>query len=232
MTAMSLIVQPHAAYLLTDTAYYLADGTVVGFAPKVTELIFGPVVTGPPARAAFALTGIITPDHVKAKIAKREIGDIRDFIDALPAIVRDLSAAIPSANRAPGVSDEDSILLALALWDDASATPYGFLIGNETCPPVAAGQMEPFRVVRMNNYVLQQGCFNWVGVDWSNPEQFDAIRDGGDLLDAQRADPFGDDVTQFCGVGGQGILTEIGPGGVRYHLLRTWPDRVGERIAA
>ena len=232
MTAMNLIVQPHAAYLITDTAYYLADGTVVEFAPKVTELNFGPLVAGPPARAAFALTGIVSPDHVKAELATVAAADMRDVLDVLPDIMRRLSSALPSAQRAPGVGSECDVLLALAMWDEATGKPYGFLIGNEASNPVLKGQMPPFQLTRMKHYVIGRATHGFPdGHDFSDPSRFDPISEGGALLDDQRADPFGDDATQFTGVGGQGVLTQIGAAGIRYHLLRSWPDRVGERIS-
>lgn len=232
MTALSLIVQPHAAYLLTDTASYLADGTVVAFAPKVTELHFGGIQVGSPsASAAFAVTGIISAENVKAVLATLPIADVNDLLAFLPAVVQGISVAIPNMPRAPGVSDEQGMLLALALWDAGAGRPYGFLIGNEASHLVEEGHMKPFELVRMSEYVMRQGGFP-IGTAFADPAVFDPIRDGGALLDAQRDDPFGDDETQFCGVGGQGVLTEIGAAGIRYHLLRSWPDKVGERIAA
>lgn len=231
MTALSMIVQPHAAYLLTDTAFYQADGTVVSFGPKVTEVQIGTSLFGPPAKAAFALQGVVLPDTVKAVIAHFSLRDVADLIAALPVIVEGCSIAAREKTYDPAVGADRSMLLALALWDDSAQRPYGVLIGNETCMPVREGHMKPFTVVRMRNYVQQRATK--VGeVDYSDPAVFNPHRDGGALLDDQRADPFGDDETRFTGIGGQGILTEISGAGVRYHLLRNWPDKVGERLPA
>lgn len=231
MTAMSLIVQPQAAYLLTDTAHYLADGTAVAFKPKVAEFTLGPIAGAPPAKAAFALTGVVSVEHVQTVCADCGWASIGDVLAGLPDLIRHLTKLLKTALYAPGVGDERSILLALALWDDATGRPDGYLIGNPSCAPVREGHMRPYQLVRMRNYVLARANPSFAGLDYSDPARFSPRRDGGTLLDDQRADPFGDDVTQFTGVGGQGVLTEVGPQGVRYHLLRDWPDRVGEKIA-
>ncbi|RSU58926.1 hypothetical protein BRX36_19875 [Sphingomonas sp. S-NIH.Pt1_0416] len=231
MTAMSMIVQPHAAYFITDTAFYLGDGTVVSFGPKVHELNFGPLVGGAPATAAFAMTGIITPQHVTDTLQRLGVTDLKGVWDALPSVIRQFSAALPNAHRAPGVGDDNTILLALAFWDHGTSRPYGYLIGNEHCEPVLKGQMEPFQPIAMKAYVMRRLTGGFDGFDYDDPAQFDPIRDAGALLDDQRDDPFQDTGERFTGVGGQGVLTEISAAGVRYHLLRTWPDKVGERIA-
>lgn len=231
MTAMSLIVQPQAAYLLTDTAHYLADGTVVAFKPKVAELTLGPIAGGAPATAAFALTGVISVAHVQAACAGCGWASIGDVLAGLPDLVRHLTQQLATASYAPGVGDDRSMLLALALWDASANRADGFLIGNPSCAPVREGHMRAYELVRMRNYVLARANPSFAGLDYSDPALFDPLVDGGTLLDDQRADPFGDDVTQFAGVGGQGVLTEVGPAGVRYRVLRTWSDRTGDRLA-
>lgn len=229
MTAMSMIVQPHGAYFVTDTAYYLADGTVTKFGPKVTEVNFGPIV-GPPAYAAFAMTGVMLPEHLMSMLGKCGVTDLRGVWEALPAIVRGFSEALPTAHRAPGMSDDSDVLLAFAFWDHASNRPYGYLIGNELCSPVRDGLMEPFQAVAMKSYVMRRLTKVDADFPYHEPAAFDPPRDAGALLDDQRDLPFEADGGAFTGVGGQGMLTHIGPAGVRYHILRTWPDEVGTPI--
>lgn len=230
MTAMSLFVQPHAAYLLTDTAFYRDDGTVLHFGPKVTEIHFGDPVFGPPSRMAIASTGIIGPDHIQAVLKESGCKDMVDVLDALPVIVRGLDAALPNMRRAPGVTDA-SILISVAMCDDGGR-PFGYIIGNERSRAVEGGHIPPFELVGTRQYVMAHAGKTEPGFEYFDPTKFNASVDAAQLLDNQRADPFGTDECRFTGVGGQGILTEVSPRGVRYHLLRTWDDRLGQRIAA
>jgi hypothetical protein len=172
--------------------------------------------------------GVIEPVAVKAVFDHLQLPNIAAVLQALPEIMRGLAVTAKQKDAKFGCGD--SVLMTLAIWDDATRRAYGFVIGNETCSPVVKGHLEPFKLVKMLHYVQQLGNFEFEGVDHSDPAQFDPVVDGGRLLDAQRLDPFGEDGMEFCGIAGQGILTTISAAGIGYKVLRTWEDKVGERI--
>jgi hypothetical protein len=62
-------------------------------------------------------------------------------------------------------------------------------------------------------------------VTFSDPE-----RDGLALLEAQRRLPYSPD-EPACFVGGFAELTTVSAAGITQKRLRTWPDRIGEKIS-
>lgn len=57
--------------------------------------------------------------------------------------------------------------------------------------------------------------------DFCDPACWNPARDGADLMEAQRADPFDFGI----GVGGQAILTCVDKSGISHQVIKAWPDR-------
>jgi hypothetical protein len=231
MTAQNLIVQPQASYLITDTAHYLADGTVVMFGPKTSELHFGDPVFGPPASAVYSLTGCLGTEHINPLLQHASLRDMNDVVAVLPEVMRLATKMAREAKRFDGVHTGNAIAMAIAGYDRILDRSYGLFITNECTLQVEKGYCDPYKVVSMSVLKQGQGNFLFEGVNLADPAQFDPVKQGGELLDSQRLDPWDDDDgKKFVGVGGQGIVTEVTPHRINYHIVRNWPDRVGKKI--
>lgn len=230
MTAMNVFTQPQAAYFLTDTAVYTGDGIVTQFAPKVMEMFFRDDLTTGVAHAAFSMTGCLLPAQMAECLRTLGAETLGDMLRELPALFSYVCSHLATAPRSNNVN-ENCIAMAIAAYLPDRG-PMAWVIANED-HPFPADCYEPFTLQPIREYIMRTNQAGFVeNLMPGDPASFDPIADGGKLLAAQRLDPFGTDDDPYFAIGGSGVLTEIGPGGIRYHLLRAWPDRVGERIAA
>ena len=227
MTAANLIVQPHAAYLITDTAAYLPDGTVTHFQAKAIELPFALMQP-----AAMCLTGNLFPQEIMPIVAKYG-NSASELVTNLPRI---LEAGERILDRRGLPRDQQSIYMAVAAYDVASQRTYGAVIGNGDYIFAAGYTPRSIQYVRFHvsaDHVqmverLKLPQDPALGIDYANPQQFNVERDAAVLLEQQRSE-----VEEGRSIiGGQGIVTRVDSNGPKSFAVCEWPDRVGERIAA
>lgn len=231
MTALNVWRQQDAAYLLTDTAWYdEEDGArVLAFGPKVIDLQIAPVAL------AFCGSGV-SNDLILEYLERNDPGlDADRAIALLPDLLRFLIAraddAYPGANHRIGAG--------AAIFSYARNQPEAWRcdstdewLGRGYTPflPVRVAEAFNSRSLGGENY----GLHKLLGrdVDPTDPHQFDARRDGLAVIEAQRQIPVqsGRLTEPACIVGGAAILAEVSAAGIKYDVLTTWPDQIGEVI--
>jgi hypothetical protein len=224
MTACNLIVQPQAAYLLTDTACYTADGIVTHFQPKVIELTHAIVEP-----AAIAFTGNAFPQEMTAALERLGPASASALLPALPDLIAD-AERIVRGRMPPG--QRPSITLLIASFNRATIRPAGHIISNDPSMFLPGSGYVPMTVRAMDwkAHVDHAAAFGGQR-RLSDPRQFDAVGDGARLLEQQRREP--NDGDNFPIIGGQGLLTKVDIYGVQTRTICEWQnDTVGARIAA
>jgi hypothetical protein len=226
---MSLIIAhlgQQAAHLVTDTAVLATTGEIAGFASKV--------YTVPHANMAIAVRGHIFALPIAAVHLQRA-GSTFDEIQAsaervLRPVFSQLNPDLINAVENAGASHDVEITVA------------GI---SETRGPIA------YQICSVPNHGVGWGIEEIEGHDemfgpFDTPEivaeferraaetpagRFGQLEWLTDLARQLQAPVFGrgDAVVQ---VGGKAVLTKISNGGIETRILRIWPDRIGERIAA
>jgi len=222
MTAAHLIIGECAAYLLTDSATYRPDGTVIDLRPKVitsTELRLAVCGNGETWEAK--------PSLIKRWLSEQPSADAA--IEALPSLVAILRADFEALYARHGLPcplhDSDAwpprmFNLFVAIWSEGRQQPEGYAISSRGS--AFYGYLEK---------VLSGGVCR-VKAHIQPPAElvFDpnhAERDGLALLEVQRryAMPDGTYI-----VGGTAQLTTVNEAGVLTTVLRQWSDGIGQRI--
>jgi hypothetical protein len=213
MTAANLVVRERAAYLLTDSATYRPDGTIIDLKPKV--------IASPELRVAIATAGVVwgTMDAVIRRwLGMRRSSD--EAASAIPMLIAMLRADRDADYRRRGVSMDEKawppqgvFRLVAATWSAERRRPEGYTACSRGWLP--QGPTERFI------QPPEDGGLDVYGAD------FDPERDGLALLEAQRGF-----VDAYAGhiVGGTAYLTTVSECGVTTTVLREWPDEIGRRI--
>ena len=218
MTAVSLIVQPAEAHLVTDGAFYQEDGTLLSIASKVLPL--------PSLRMAIAVSGSVLPERVAEALGRPTTQE--GAIEALPAIVQKLRQENESAQPLwTGKPDDlNGLQVAVAAWSSRHGRAIGYIVASNGL--WAGPSYRPFTLAPVDHFVAPP--VDDLPYDPRRPEAFRPRRHGRSILAAQRM--YAEPSTGAHFVGGFGELTTVDRNGVRQERLVTWPDRVGERIAA
>jgi hypothetical protein len=207
MTAVSLFVQDHAAHLVTDAAYYDADGQMVATRSKVA--------INAAARMAIGCSGCVQ-DHQIATALGLCDGQA-DVLSRLPDVVR----AIRADNTAQSANlPTIELMLFVALWSTERDRAEGYVIASDRA--YLGDGYTPGTLVD----VLQLTSPPMPTIDLAS---FDADRDAAGLLEAQRRYAWPNDPN--CYVGGYGELTTVTWGGVERRRVVEWADVIGEPIA-
>lgn len=217
MTAVSMFVQRAAAHLVTDAAFYSPDGVMHSACSKVATI--GRL------RLAVAVSGAAMPWQVIAYLARCETQE--EVLQTLPGSAGGLRIELaqnnPTWEAVPGRSSLNEFQLFLALWRDTADRPEGYVLSTEQA--WIGGDYEPYTL----REVEQLAAPPPVGVPpFADLEQFKPDSDGGRILDAQRA--YRNEGS--CYVGGFGEVTTVSRTGIVTRRVRSWPDRLGEPIAA
>jgi hypothetical protein len=216
---MNLVVQERsrAAFLLTDTATYdNSDGKVSGFYPKVIGFRAGKRFHG-----AIATSGRFLVSYLRPHLCDVRASTPAEFLAALPSVMRATERDLVR-DRAQG-----SWAATVALFDRRSGRASGYGIAN--MPALFAPSCGPYSTHRISRY-LTDAVEGFRVPDVCDPRRWDPKRDGEALIEAQRADLFRFGEVRCPAIGGQAILTRVDAGGVSHHVLKRWPDRVGEHI--
>lgn len=226
MTALNLIAQPDAAYMIADASGTDSQGRLTGIEAKGVEF----------PRMCIAWSGIL-PNNILADAEAFLRGRVEPVAsrgtDAIMAALSEACRDVHQLNRRSltGARCEADFAFGyyVALWDDG---PQLWAVSSEE----ADFGREPYSPVRVGYWIGVDGAgvdpASLLGrsVDFSDPASFDVELDGRALLEAQRKISRGIGSGEYCRVGGFGDLVRVGPGRVTRRRLVTWPDRVGRRI--
>lgn len=224
MSMANLIVQPDAAYLMTDSGLFTHNGTILALGPKVLAVrsqSLAIATTG--SLQAFVLASLIRsiPDW-------EETCDQEAFVRALPGVVRAFYAG-------EGLDpDQLPSEVFIALYSRRHGRPMGlsFITGFPTpLPEGEAWKLTPC-LQALNPGVDLRAVFGR-DVRLRDPS-FVPWRDALPLVEAQRAVRAGwgfipDGVSA---VAGEITLTIVSAAGIECTSLHTYADVEGERVAA
>lgn len=221
MSLANLIVQRHAAYLLTDSGYFDAGSTRINrLGPKVLARRKGDM--------AFANVGLAVLPRIGKDMEDRFEAD--DFtLDTMTGLVREAYASI---ERNP---DTDVSIMFCAGFSRERGQAFGY--------SMLAGGITPEGAKRVpwtwypTPHMLLPAVSNaelWgadVAVDLTDPAIFDPFTDSMSLVEPQRRKHTGwgaDSSVSGCAIAGEIHLTKVSAAGVEIFDLHTYPDRVGE----
>ena len=222
MTAFNIVAQPHAAYLINDTAHYDDDCVIRAFAPKTVELthaLFEP--------AAISVCGAISSAEIATIISDMGISSGSQAIRDLGKIHARAMDVVRAKGRDPVA---DGVWLALATFDMRTGRPAGHVIaGDAGFGGLNAPPYTPCTVVGgpLGHYV---SC-DWQAefgthYSFSDQRQFDPMQDAHRVLQVQRERKD----ERFSIVGGQGVVTRVSAAGVETFVVCQWADKIGERV--
>ena len=218
---MNLIIQrgTRSAFLLTDTAAIgVRTGRIVHFTNKVIPIY----VDGTPV-AAVASSGRLESHCLAGQLQKRTFSSLQMFLDQMPEIFRSTERAI--VERDVG----GPMAAVVAAFDRSRMLPIGFAISNcsEPFPP----EFRPYKLNSLSMHITEFDPDDAVlrMTDFRDHRQWNPERDALALIEAQRRDP--DITTGLFSIGGQAVLTCLDAKGLSSKVLKTWPDRIGHRIA-
>jgi hypothetical protein len=214
VTAANLIVCERAAYLLTDSATYRSDGTIIDLQSKV--------VTAPELRIAIASAGEVwdTKDDLIrewigwAGSADKAVGEFPTLVALLNDDLKDYYRRHGTPMRPASEWPPQHVFrLVVAIWSAERRQPEGYAICSRGWLP----QGPTLRFIQPP----EDG-----GLDFYSPD-FDPERDGLALLEAQRrfVDAYGGHI-----VGGTAQLTTVTEASVSTVTLKQWPDEIGRPI--
>ncbi|WP_278984697.1 hypothetical protein [Sphingobium yanoikuyae] len=231
MTAINMFVQPkgRAGYIVADCAITDADGTLRESCAKVAYN------TG---RFPYAIgvTGNVHPVIFVKAMGAANIMSMKQLIKRLPEVMR---AAMASATIESALAPSEAQLgLKGVAWDFRAKRPIGFVMVSD---PIMHPGCEPFTF-----YETDFALAKWDGaetvadmiganVDITDPDKFDAERDGLKLIEKQRIQPCTTlipsvDQAVKHRIGGEAHLYRVTKNGVFAEQLCDWPDEIGRKI--
>lgn len=221
MTALNLISQPHAAYLLVDAATRDNDGRVSHIARKT--------VLSQRLGAVFAWTG-----HAPAcELADRYV-DMRAVADTATSHVQlrqsleRLAISYTTRNREVSIgADREGVSIGLAYWNVEKGEPETWLFRGDAEEGQTATRLR-CAVNTGGPDMPIPGFPSATSTSFSNPNYFDPWQDARALFEAQRRSLL-DDLNHPV-IGGFAEVYECGPDGVTSAVVKRWPDRIGHVI--
>lgn len=204
------------AYLLTDTGVYGPDGRIAEFRRKPIEFSIG----GQPCVAVATAGPSLAGEFLQPYGATLRPATIHEFLSAFPQVFRDVEQKL----AARGVKRGFSAVLAIYAHERRRPVGYGMSSVLNFFPQLYA--LQPIRK-HLTEYAGEPFPR---GTDVCDPRQWNPDMDARALIEAQRADLYGEPGAQFYAVGGQAILTRVDAEGIRHQVLQTWPDRIGRKI--
>lgn len=223
MTVINLFAKGPVGLILTDSAVYQPDGTVVGFTEKTVPI--------KRLRMAVVARGSLRAAPWLADEVEEHFDTFDAFVAAAGDFVRQFHDDYLHALEINGDSTAD---FGIVGWSQARRQCEGYFITSMDTRPLHPRGVAPFTLQRQDVFLaphvpedalvaaglLQDGCL---------------VGEGEDLLtriiDLQRVTPV--EVYGRPGVyivGGEAVLTTIGEEGISRRGVRRWGDDVGERI--
>lgn len=212
MTAMNAFGRPDGAWLLSDSAWFAADGTVLLHQPKT--------LANERLRVAIGCNGVTLldfADDVRPWLSRQR--DTADVLANLPALVAEIKASMHGADYR---GHPEGFRLTLAYWDDERAHGRIAMIGSNTAMGNSIGR-EPFEVRNCSeNFTPRLDPSPWPGVG-----DFDPRRDGKRLAELQREARHSDGTFR---VGGTFTALRVHAGGIERFEIARWRDPIGRKI--
>lgn len=225
MTAINVVLRRDSAVMMTDAAIYSPQGLVLGFGQKAVAIPGMKAVVA--VRGAQKITALLAMEmSVTFRSIDQLIAAGDTYFDAIMELI---------ADTLPEGLEEAQIVVAG--WSDAQDRAVGCiyctsdddgetfrLIDNYAFAPLP--DENEFRRLRMQRAEIEHSY---------RPSEFDPIRHGIPLLEAQRRMkiiPIAADMEEAISiVGGNVLLTEVDRDGVSQRIVHEWPDVASENIA-
>ncbi|WP_427024853.1 hypothetical protein ACP4J4_02640 [Aureimonas ureilytica] len=234
MTAINVFVRPDRAFLMTDGAFYLPDGHIVGFGNKAMPI--------PNLNAAIAVRGL---QKVVAEFAFDFSIRYRNFDDLAARLQDDLSEWQDLRARDAGYTAWSDVDLYVVGWsDDEQRMKALNFMTRAGGTDYAVGEVEEIGEFTVGPYPSDEEWFvnlRSLGASLEGDDavrRFDPIRHGIPIMEAQRrmmVDP-AEMGSAFTGttpislVGGHITLTEVSKDGVSQRVVYRWADEPGVPI--
>lgn len=216
MTISNLVVQPDAAYLLSDTAFFQPDGRILGFGTKVLAF-FG-------QKAAVSATGRQGLAIGKVYDEYRRTGAAFSF-DGFLQTVRDVY------EREGYDPDEFAMVWNAAYYSDAHKRPFGF---SFTTHSSGGGEgFQPWRWHPKTALIMPHVDPSEVfgpGIEkirLADPRQFNPLTDFKMFAMEQRKHRF---EGLYHAVGGEVRLTKVSSAGVETWTMHDFGDQEGQIV--
>ena len=226
MSLANLIVQPQAAYLITDSGI---------FDPGTTRLIALERKVHCPSNRAVAFTSVGTA-------AGRPLGEALTAMEASrqaegewPDPLTDYLSVVKSVFEQMGYMGEEHCSTFFAAgWSTTLNQAVGFIFRTRPCPEVPEPWVWHQRDVAVNPYPEPVDVWGSdIAIDLKDPSAFNPHTDAMQIVETQRLPrAWGDGTVNGCCVAGEIHLTEVTADGVTITTLHTYPDRVGELAGA
>lgn len=212
MTAMNIWRSGKAAYLLTDTAVYEPDGTLIAFTQKVVT------ISARDFHVAIAMTGKLFPSAMHCELSRYTFTDLPAVLSALPDVL---------ARIERGIADPAPLGMVIASWspDEGPRARVLANAGNGVFPaPYPAG-----KVCSVDYFLTGNGSHPVLARAGIVSDDIDSELLAAEIIAEQRTDRREEG---YFAVGGTAYLTRVGAIGICGVKVAAWPDRIGERIAA
>lgn len=214
MSVCNLIVQPDAAYLVTDEGFFRRDGRIMMLAPKSILIEGLPLAIG---ATGHGLVLASVAMEVEARLHAKNF--TRDGFCDLVRSVYENGGFDHAAHKTRW---------AIVYYSKRNARPVGYSFFTDPADEDGRTWLwHPTRVLVMP-YVEPIGVWgNDVARDITDPAIFDPMRDAMKFIHAQRASRNWENI-EGCGVAGQIRLSKVTSSGVEEFLLHDFKDQVGE----
>jgi len=221
----NLIVQPQAAYLYTDQGYYDRDGVILRLEHKIMPFL------GQCMAIAMVGAGKLTPTIIFDLIEARGIDRLTqvDFLAAFRDLVQELCPEDASG------SDKEDRRFMIGMYSHKQQRAMGLTIFTPDMGPEGKAPYQYHHAdIIIAPMVPPSEAFGGRRINVTSHASFDPREDGRALVGAQRRKRTGwsHGVADGSRVAGDIMLTEISAQGVRFELLRTHSDRIGEKVRA
>lgn len=219
MSVCNLIVQPDAAYLVTDSGYFDSEGRLLVLMPKSIILPNVPVALG-----AVGSSGLVLAEAFLAVPERFGAGGFT--LDRFRDLIREIYQTRGYDQRAQFTR------WVAAYYSTHHRRACGYVFStnpDDGGPEEAAWKWHPVRTM-VQPYVQPVEVWGTeTKVAVTDPKQFLPQRDSMKFVHAQRqhlAWPNGN----YCGVAGEIRLTKVSRKGVQEWKLHDYPDEVGSFI--
>ncbi len=222
MSAVNVLVQAKAVHILTDGAAYLADRSLKFTGTKILPFphLGCAIAVRGPALAVPLLCTIL--NHASSYCQLRD--------EAAQALQGAAKTYAPIFSQCDLGADFEVVVGGV----DDEGNPDAFLVashdryGNE---PWALQSLSGI-VCLPNDTALHERIMT-VLATCNGPDDVDPVRHGLEIIELQRSNPLAQtDGDNKCAIGGFCQLTTIKADAIVTRVIRRWPDRIGETLAA
>ncbi len=228
MSALNVWVSKNRAFMLTDSVIYDGSANIIDFAKKAVPVE--------------SWTGVISGrgniwGTIAAKQLAESYGSFDEFISRSGPI---LQAGHREAEAAGNLHYSSIVEIVVAGWSESRNRAMAFSLGNLAEPPfvwadICNGEESGFAEGPMISTELEEWRLHRVGASTLDyePEDFDPIRHGLPLMEAQRREKTSPELfagEPFHCVGGAVWCSIVTRDGVEQSVIHDWNDEIGVPI--